>query len=77
MHTEHVTGHMYKEGVMTKMGGAMDLMVYTQHHSWILFSSLCLAVASTINKSLNTTNGVCIYVLSLIHILTLPTIYSV
>ncbi len=42
---------------MTKMGGAMDLMVYTQHHSWILFSSLCLTVARTINKSITTTNG--------------------
>ena len=42
---------------MTKMGGAMDLMVYTQHHSWILFSSLCLTVTKTINKSITTTNG--------------------
>ena len=42
---------------MTKMGGAMDLMVYTQHHCWILFSSLCLTVARTINSSITTTNG--------------------
>ena len=42
---------------MTKMGGAMDLMVYTQHHCWILFSSLCLTVARTINNSITTTNG--------------------
>ena len=54
---EHATGHLYKEGVMTKMGGAMDLMVYTQHHCWILFSSLCLTVARTINSSITTTNG--------------------
>ena len=42
---------------MTKMGGAMDLMVYTQHHSWILFSFLCLTVARTVNNSITTTNG--------------------
>ena len=54
---EHATGHLYKEGVMTKMGGAMDLMVYTQHHCWILFSSLCLTVARTINNSVTTNNG--------------------
>ena len=39
------------------MGGAMDLMVYTQHHCWILFSSLCLTVAKTINNSITTGNG--------------------
>ena len=42
---------------MTKMSGAMDLMVYTQHHCWILFSSLCLTVARTINNSITTGNG--------------------
>ena len=30
--TEHSMGVLYKDGMLTKLGPAMDLMVYNQHH---------------------------------------------
>ena len=51
--TEHSTGLLYKDGMLTKLGPAMDLMVYNQHHCWLLLSSLCLSAANTVNRASN------------------------
>lgn len=47
-------GVLYKDGMLTKLGPAMDLMVYNQHHCWVLLSSLCLTAANTINAATDT-----------------------
>ena len=47
-------GILYKDGMLTKLGPAMDLMVYNQHHCWVLLSSLCLTAANTINTATDT-----------------------
>ena len=44
---------LYKDGMLTKLGPAMDLMVYNQHHCWLLLSSLCLSAANTVNRASN------------------------
>jgi len=51
---EHSTGVLYKDGMLTKLGPAMDLLVYNQHHCWVLLSSLCLTAANTINTATDT-----------------------
>ena len=48
---EHAKGMHYKDGILTKMGDANELMVYHQHHCWILFTSLTLTLAKTLNYS--------------------------
>lgn len=49
--TEHSVGMPYKDGVLTKVGPAVELMVYNQHHCWILFNSLCLTMAASLSTS--------------------------
>ena len=44
-------GILYKDGVLTKLGPAMDLMVYNKHHCWVLLSSICLTTANTVNTA--------------------------
>ena len=38
---------LYKDGYVIRVGPAVDLMVYQQHHCWLLFISLCLSMANS------------------------------
>lgn len=50
-HAEHSKGLLFKDGMLSKVDAADDLMVYSQHHCWILFTSLCLSLSNMLNSS--------------------------
>ena len=41
----------YKDGFIQKMESRSDISAYNTHHAWILFSSICLFVATNVNNA--------------------------
>ena len=50
MYPVQSTGCFFKDGTMVKLGPSADLGIYAQHHCWLLFSSLTLSMAHTVNN---------------------------
>jgi hypothetical protein len=41
---------LYQDGCISRMGPALDLMVYQQQHCWLLFTALSLSMAHCLNS---------------------------